>query len=239
MIALKGSYIRQAQPEENKMKVMIVGGGKVGTYLAANLISEGHDVRVIELREEERARILLDLPEKVVIFGNGTDPDVLERAGIRKMNVVAAVTGTDEVNLVVTSLARFEFTISRTIARINHPKNVWMFNEAMGVDVALNQADLMAAMIAEEMSLGDMITLHKLRKGKFDLVEEKVAPTAIAIGMQLKDIKLPSQCTIAAILRKGELIIPHGELEFQPADEVIAIVAKEQKSQLAKYFNRP
>jgi trk system potassium uptake protein TrkA len=221
------------------MNVMIIGGGKVGTYLAHYLVSEGHFVRLVELRKEEKPRLMIDLPEEVIVWGNGTNPDTLEKAGIRKMNVVAAVTGQDEVNLVVTCLARFEFAVPRTIVRINHPKNAWMFNESMGVDVAINQADLMAAMIAEEMSLGDMITLHKLRKGKFDLVEEKVAPNAIAIGKKLKDLKLPDKCTISVVLRNGELLIPNGELEFQPADEILAIVAKEQKPGLAKYFNHP
>ncbi len=220
------------------MRVMIIGGGKVGTYLANYLISEGHEVRLIELREEEKQRILLDVPEKIVYIGNGTDPDVLEAAGIRKMDVLAAVTGQDEVNLVATGLARFEFMIPRTIARINHPKNAWMFTDVMGVDAALNQADLMAALIAEEMSLGDMITLHKLRKGKFDLVEEKVAPNAVANGKKLRDLAFPSQCTIVAVLRKGELIVPHGELDFQTADEVLAVVHKDQKIDLARFFDR-
>ncbi|NMC16580.1 MAG: TrkA family potassium uptake protein [Chloroflexi bacterium] len=220
------------------MRVMIIGGGKVGTYLANYLISEGHEVRLIELRAEEKQRILLDVPEKIVYIGNGTDPDVLEAAGIRKMDVLAAVTGQDEVNLVATGLARFEFMIPRTIARINHPKNAWMFTDVMGVDVALNQADLMAALIAEEMSLGDMITLHKLRKGKFDLVEEKVAPNALANGKKLRDLAFPSQCTIVAVLRKGELIVPHGELDFQTADEVLAVVHKDQKKELARFFDR-
>ncbi len=220
------------------MRVMIIGGGKVGTNLANYLISEGHEVRLIELREEEKQRILLDVPEKIVYIGNGTDPDVLEAAGIRKMDVLAAVTGQDEVNLVATGLARFEFMIPRTIARINHPKNAWMFTDVMGVDVALNQADLMAALIAEEMSLGDMITLHKLRKGKFDLVEEKVAPNALANGKKLRDLAFPSQCTIVAVLRKGELIVPHGELDFQTADEVLAVVHKDQKKELARFFDR-
>ena len=220
------------------MKVMIIGGGKVGTYLANYLLSENHEVRLIELREEEKQRILLDVPERVVYIGNGTDPDVLEAAGIRKMDVIAAVTGQDEVNLVATSLARVEFMVPRTIARTNHPKNAWMFTEVMGVDVALNQADLMAALIAEEMSLGDMITLHKLRKGKFDLVEEKVAPNAIANGKLLRDLALPEQCTIVAVLRKGELIVPHGELDFQTADEVLAVVHKDQKKELARFFDR-
>ena len=220
------------------MKVMIIGGGKVGTYLANYLLSEGHDVRLIELRPEEKPRILLDVPEKAIYLGNGTDPDVLEAAGIRKMDVIAAVTGQDEVNLVATSLARFEFMVPRTIARTNHPKNAWMFTDVMGVDSAVNQADLIAALIAEEMSMGDMITLHKLRKGKFDLVEEKVAPNALANGKKLRDLALPSQCTIVAVLRSGELIVPHGELEFQTEDEVLAVVHKDQKKELAHFFDR-
>ena len=220
------------------MKVMIIGGGKVGTYLANYLLNEKHEVKLIELREEETPRILQDIPRNALVIGSGTNPDVLETAGIRNMNVVAVVTGIDEVNLVAASLARFEFMVPRIIARINHPKNAWMFNESMGVDVALNQADLMAALIAEEMSLGDMVTLHKLRKGKFDLIEEKVAPNAFAIGKRLADLNLPNQSTILAVLRKGELIIPHGDLVFQTADEVLAIVHQTQKKDLAHLFDR-
>ena len=220
------------------MKVMIIGGGKVGTYLANYLLNEKHEVKLIELREEETPRILQDIPRSALVIGSGTNPDVLETAGIRNMNVVAVVTGIDEVNLVAASLARFEFMVPRIIARINHPKNAWMFNESMGVDVALNQADLMAALIAEEMSLGDMVTLHKLRKGKFDLIEEKVAPNAFAIGKRLAALNLPTQSTILAVLRKGELIIPHGDLVFQTADEVLAIVHQTQKKDLAHLFDR-
>src|SRR5450830_570368 len=107
------------------MKVMIIGGGKIGTYLADYLIKEGHEVRLIEQRAEELPRITRDVPREIVTIGNGTDPDVLEQAGIRSVNVVAAVTGTDETNLIVTSLARFQFMVPRTIARTNHPKNAW------------------------------------------------------------------------------------------------------------------
>ena len=220
------------------MKVMIIGGGKVGTYLASYLLKDKHDVKVIELRYEEEPRILLDIPKSNLVIGNGTDPDVLEASGIRKMDVVAAVTGVDEVNLTALSLARFEFLVPRTIARINHPKNAWMFTEMMGVDVALNQADLMAHLVAEEMSLGDMMTLHMLRKGNFSIVEEKIYPTAPACGKALKDLKLPDQTNIAAVLRAGKLIIPHGDLVFEPADEILAIVHQSQKKDLARFFDR-
>lgn len=220
------------------MKVIIVGGGKVGTYLAKLLISAGHWVRVIESRDEEIARLHQELPKEAVILGSGTDPVVLESAGIRLVDVVAAVSGADETNLVVTSLARFEFDVPRTIARVNNPKNAWMFTAEMGVDVALNQADLMGHLIAEEMSLGDMVTLLKLRKGQYSLVEEKVDPEAVAAGKAIRDLPLPERCVFAALIRKGELVIPRGDTVLQPADEILAVVHASNVKELADLLGR-
>jgi len=220
------------------MNVIIVGGGKVGAYLTSLLLNEGYRVKVLESRREELPRLQRDLPAEAVIWGSGTDPNVLEAAGIRQANVVAAVTGDDETNLVVTSLARFEFGVPRVIARVNNPKNAWLFTPAMGVDVALNQADLMARLIAEEMSLGDMMTLLKLRKGRFSLVEEKVHPTAVAAGKALRDLDLPKECIIVAIIRKEQLIMPHGDTVLQPADEVLAVVHASKAAQLAAILGR-
>jgi len=157
---------------------------------------------------------------------------------VGQVNVVAAVTGTDEVNLVVTSLARFEFHVPRTIARVNNPKNAWMFISEMGVDVALNQADLMAHLIAEEMSLGDMMTLLKLRKGQYSLVEEQVHPKAVAANKAVHDLNLPTECVLFAVIRKGQLIIPRGDTVLQPADEVLAVVHASQLAQLADILGR-
>ena len=215
------------------MEVIVVGGGKVGTYLASLLLREGHRVKVIEERQEEIPRLQHDLPTEAVVAGSGTDPNVLEAAGIRRADVVAAVTGADETNLVVTSLARFEFNVPRIIARVNNPRNAWLFTPEMGVDVALNQADLMAHLIAEEMSLGDMMTLLKLRKGQYSLVEKKVHPTSVAVGKALRDLDLPAECVLAAVIRKGQLIIPRGDTVLQPADEVLAVVHASQLAQLA------
>ena len=220
------------------MKIMIVGGGKVGAYLAAFLLKEGYEVKLIEMRKEESPQLLRDLPADVVVHGNGTDPNVLEAAGIHTVDVLAPVTGVDEVNLVIANLARFEFDVPRIIARVNHPKNVWMFTPEMGVDVALNQADLLGSLIVEEMSLGDMMTLLKLRKGQYSLVVEKVAPTARAIGMKLKDLHLPDQCVIAAVIRDGELFVPHGESMLQEMDEIIALARTDQKKQLAIFLDK-
>jgi len=132
------------------MKVIIVGGGKVGTSLALLLLEKGYSVKVIEAVREKISRLQQDLPADVVALGNGTDPVVLEAAGILGVDVVAATTGQDETNLVVTNLARFAFNVPRVIARVNNPKNAWMFTPMMGVDVAVNQADLMASLIAKE-----------------------------------------------------------------------------------------
>jgi len=132
------------------MKVIIVGGGKVGTSLALLLLEKGYSVKVIEAEREKLSRLQQDLPADVVALGNGTDPVVLEAAGILGVDVVAATTGQDETNLVVTNLARFAFNVARIVARVNNPKNAWMFTPMMGVDVAVNQADLMASLIAKE-----------------------------------------------------------------------------------------
>lgn len=219
------------------MKVMIIGGGKVGTYLAEKLLAEKHDVRLIEIREEERAHILLDIPSEALYIGNGTDPDTLEAAGIRNADVVAAVTGNDETNLVVTSLARFEFLSPRTIARVNHPKNAWLFNKDMGVDVAINQADMLSMMIQEEMSMGDMVTMQLLRKGNFLLVEEKVAPGSKALGKKLSDLPLHKKGNLVAVIRADEVISINEDLVFQVADEVLAVVHQSEKQALAELFN--
>ena len=215
------------------MNVMIIGGGKVGTYLASLLLTGGHQVKLIEIRKEEIPHLQKELSKDMVILGNGTDPNVLESAGIYNAQVVAAATGADEVNLVVTSLARFEFRVPRTIARINNPKNAWMFTPDMGVDVALNQADLMAHLIAEEMSLGDMMTLLKLRKGQYSLVEEKVAPESLAVGKAVRDLKLPEKCVLVVLIRKGELMMPDQGTVLQPADEVLAVVSTNHVKDLA------
>ena len=215
------------------MSVIIVGGGKVGVYLASLLLGEGHRVKVIELRQEEMPRLQKELPAEAVVMGSGTDPNVLEAVGVRQVNVVAAVTGADETNLTVTSLSRFEFGVPRIIARVNNPKNAWMFTPDMGVDVMLNQADLMARLIAEEMSLGDMMTLLKLRKGQYSLVEEKVHPTAVAAGKAIRDLSLPAECVLSAVIRRGQLIIPRGDTVLQVADEVLAVVHAAELPKLA------
>jgi trk system potassium uptake protein TrkA len=215
------------------MFVIIVGGGKTGSTVAELLLKEKHRTIVVEHRADIIERLKQELPPECVFEGDASLPSVLEDAGIADANVVAAVTGEDEANLVVCTLARFEYNVPRIIARVNNPKNDWLFTPEMGVDVALNEADMMGHLVAEEMSLGDMITLLKFRKGQYALVEEKVHPMALAVGKAIRDLMLPPQCVLAAIIRKGELIIPKGDVSLQPADEIIALVHSSEAKELA------
>ena len=205
------------------MFVVIVGGGKIGSHLARLLLGEGHQVRVIEDRPEVVNLLRQELPEPSVMAGDGSSPGVLEAAGIRQAHVLAAVTARDEANLVITTLARFEFHVPRVIARVNDPLNAWMFTPDMGVDVALNQADILAKLIAEEMSLGDMMTLLKLRRGEYSLVEEKLPPGSQFLQASLAELPLPETCVIAAVIRHGKVLAPRGSMHFELGDEVLAL----------------
>jgi trk system potassium uptake protein TrkA len=221
------------------MFVIIVGGGKTGSQLAAQLLEGGHQVKVIEDRATVLERLTDEMPQGTVLPGDGSSPSVLEAAGINHADVLAAVTGDDEANLVITTLGRFEFHVPRIIARVNNPKNAWLFNEQMGVDVALSQSDILAKLIAEEMSLGDMMTLLKLRRGEYSIVEEKVHPRAIVVGKSLREIDLPPECVFVAVLRKGRLIVPKGDTLLQPVDEVIALVHGTHLAELAALLGPP
>jgi trk system potassium uptake protein TrkA len=221
------------------MLVIIVGGGKTGSQLAVQLLNAGHEVRVIEQRSAVLERLRHELPEQVIFTGDGSAPTVLEQAGITRAQALAAVTGADEVNLVITTLGRFEFNVPLIIARVNNPLNAWLFTPEMGVDMAINQADLMARLIAEEISLGDMVTLLKLQRGQYSLVEQKVPAGARAIGVPLKDLGLPDQCVIAAIMREDKMVLPRGVTAIQAGDEVLALADEEGAEQLAALFAAP
>jgi len=219
------------------MNVIIVGGGKTGSHLASQLISEGHEVKVIEHRNEILSRLKEELPRDTVVAGDGSSPTVLEAMGIEQADVLVAVTGEDESNLVAATLARFEFNVSRTIARINNPKNAWLFTPEMGVDVGVDQTDILAKLILEEMSMGDMMTLLKLRRGEYSLVEEKLPAHSKAIGTPMKSLPIPEDCTIAALIRKGRVITPRGNMVFVEGDEILAVVNNKSMQTLMELFS--
>jgi len=221
------------------MFVIVVGGGNTGSQLAKFLLEAGHTVCIIDDRPNVLERLAGELPQEIIINGDGSSPTVLEKAGIQNAQVLAAVTGLDETNLVITSLARFEFNVPRVIARINNSKNAWLFTPEMGVDAALNQAAILTSLIAEEMSMGDMMTLLKLRRGKYSLVEEKIFPGALAVNKAIRDLPLPQNCVIAGIIRHGEIVMPRGITALEAADEILAIVDENSRIVLAKLLGRP
>ena len=221
------------------MNVLIAGGGRTGARLANLMINQNYKVRLIENRPELLGYLHQELPTEVIYEGNSVDPSVLEAAGIRDVHAVAAVTSNDSTNLAICFLAKSMFDVPRTISRINNPNNAWLFNENFHVDVALNAADVFAHLIQEEMSLGDMMTIFKIRRGKYSVVEEKVPAGAKAIGIPLKDMDLSEHCVIAAIIRDGMMTLPRGESTLQAEDEIIAVASPEGAQKLADMLAFP
>jgi trk system potassium uptake protein TrkA len=221
------------------MFVLIAGGGRTGAQLATYLVAQDHEVHLIEHRPDVLAHIHRDLPTEVIVEGNATDPRVLEAAGITRAQVLAASMAGDAENLSLCYVARERYRVPRTIACINNPKNAWLFDQKFRVDVALNQADILAKLIEQEMSLGDMMTLLKLRRGRFSLVSEKIPAGARAVGVMIKDLPLPRNSVIAAVIRDGDIVIPRGPLPLAEGDEVLAIVDAEGALELEALFGRP
>jgi len=214
--------------------VLIIGGGKVGAYLAGLLLKAGRTVRVLENRSQAYQHLLAELPAGVAVLGDGTDPSLLEQVGIANASVLAAVTGDDETNLVAASLAKFEYQIERVIVRVNNPRNAWLCTPEMGVDVALNQSDYIARLIIEEMSPGDLQTLTRLRQGSVEIVEETISPTSKVANCTVAALGLPDSCTIAAVIRGVDVIVPSGTTVLQPGDEIVAVIHSKNRGALVR-----
>jgi trk system potassium uptake protein TrkA len=221
------------------MFVLIAGGGRTGARLANLLINQNYKVRLVENRRELLGYLHQELPTEVIYEGNPVDPTVLEAAGIRDVHAVAAVTNDDSSNLAVCYLSKTMFDVPRTIARVNNPNNAWLFDEHFKVDVSLNSADVLAHLIQEEMSLGDMMTIFKIRRGRYAVVEEKVPAGAKAIGIPLKDMGLAEHCVIAAIIRDGVMTLPRGDSTLQAEDEIIAVASPEGTQMLSELLAFP
>jgi trk system potassium uptake protein TrkA len=221
------------------MFVFIAGGGRTGAQLAMQLLEQNHQVRLIEHRRELLTLLHRELPTEVIYEGVATDPNVLRLAGLEKADVLVTTGSEDAANLIICYLARTLFKTRRTVARINNPLNAWLFDQSFHVDETVNQADVMAHLIQEEISLGDMMTLLKLRRGQYSVVEEKVPAGAKAIGVQLKDLGLPDQCIVAAIIRHGQITLPRGISILEEGDEVLAVTDTEGARELARLLEPP
>jgi trk system potassium uptake protein TrkA len=214
------------------MFAVIIGAGLVGRHLAEILIRDQDKVVIVEKNPTVAAQVARELGVRV-IEGDGDDPKTLEDAGIRGADVLIAVTGEDEDNLVACTLAKFEFLIKRVIARANHPKNEWMFGKDMGVDIAVNQATLIAELLKEEMTLGDLVTILRLREGEVALVEKPLPAGSKSIGRQLGELGLPDDTVCVAVLREGRVLFPRANLALYADDRVLVLTTTEQEHTVA------
>ncbi len=213
------------------MKVAIVGGGKVGSYIAEDLASRDHEVVLLE-RNPARAAALATGTVATVREADACELDELHAAGLTDADVLVAATGEDQVNLVVSLLAKQEFAIPRVVARVNHPRNEWLFNESWGVDVSVSAPQLLTALVEEAVSVGTLVRLLPLRGSQARLVEVRLAPDHPAGSVPLSQMALPRDATIVAVVRDGRVIVPHGDTSFEVGDEVLALVTPESEEDL-------
>ncbi len=220
------------------MKAIIVGGGLVGAYITSVLISNKIDVKVIEDRVNVFEKLKKDLPLENIVFGDGTSHAILEACGIVDADVLVAVTGADETNLVVSTLAKYEYGVPRVIARVNNPKNEWLFNSGMGVDAHLSQADLMSRMTLEEMDLSNIDTLMKISRSSYSIVKTRVLFDSEAKNKTIKELKLPQESLLIAINRNETVILPRGDVKIEYEDEIIALVCEDAKEEFIRLFHK-
>ncbi|MFA5891437.1 MAG: TrkA family potassium uptake protein [Actinomycetota bacterium] len=205
------------------MRVIVAGAGNVGTYLAADLSSRRHQVVIIEQQGEVAAKAKAAIPGASFIHGDACELWVLERAELARADVMVAATGDDEDNLVISLLAKQEFAVPRVIARVNHPKNQWMFDESWGVDVSMSPPHILASLIEEAVAAGDLVKLFRLEHGRVSLVEMTLPADSPIVGAHVFDLRLPHDCALVAIIRDGHVVIPEPEVVLTAGDEVLAI----------------
>ncbi|HET8931079.1 MAG TPA: TrkA family potassium uptake protein [Acidimicrobiales bacterium] len=213
------------------MKVAIAGGGKVGTYIASDLVRSGHEVVLIE-RDPARAAEVAATSKATIREADACELAELHAAGLDDADVMVAATGEDQVNLVVSLLAKQEFAIPRVVARVNHPKNQWLFNEAWGVDVSVSSPQLLTALVEEAVSVGSLVQLLPLRGSEAKLVEVRLAHDFPCGSVPLSQMAMPRDATIVAVVRDGHVIVPNGDTVFEISDEVLALVTPESEADL-------
>jgi trk system potassium uptake protein TrkA len=210
------------------VKVAIAGGGNVGASVAADLCASGHDVLIIE---SDLALVERRAPTMSCRWfsGDACEVKTLADAGVADSDVVVAATGDDEDNLVISLLAKQEFGVPRVIARVNHPKNRWLFNETWGVDVSVSTPHLMTALVEEAVSVGTLVRLLHFAEGKAQLVEVTLAEDTPARGKLISELGVPRDASIVAVIRDRRVVVPRGDTRLDEGDEVIALVTEDSE----------
>jgi trk system potassium uptake protein TrkA len=214
------------------MRVVVSGGGAVGRHLAADLAERGHQVAVIEQTRAVAQNLERLLSNVRIVHGDACEPWVLEDAELSQADVVVAATGDDEDNLVTSLLAKQEFAVPRVLARVNHPKNEWLFDEQWGVDAAVSPPHILTAMVEEAVTTGDLVRLFRLEGGQVSVVEMKLTDESPSLGRALYELRLPPDCAIVAVLRDGHVVIPQPETVLGAGDEIVALAPADSERPL-------
>ena len=215
------------------MLVAVAGAGNVGFFIANELVDNGHEVLLIENNIDVARRI----PARDGIdvrVADACEVSSLKEAGLDRCDVVVAATGDDEDNLVVSLLAKQEFAVPRVIARVNHPKNHWLFNESWGVDMSVSTPHLITALVDEAVSVGRLVRLFQLEGGAVGLVEVKLADDAPVSNQAVREIDIPRDATVVAVVRDGHVVMPRGDTVLYAGDEVLALVTTEAEDELRR-----
>ncbi len=212
------------------MRVAIAGAGNVGRSIATELLGNNHEVLLIE---RDAKGIKCDsVPEAEWLLADACEISTLERAGLQRCSVMVAATGDDKVNLVVSLLAKTEYGVPRVVARINHPKNEWLFNESWGVDIAVSTPRLLSALVEEAVTVGDVVRLMTLRRGEANLVELTMPADVPLIGARVGSVQWPPDCALVAILRGHRVLVPTADDPLEAGDELLFIAAPDVERQL-------
>lgn len=217
---------------KEQMFIIVVGAGKMGLSLTRLLISEGHEVLLVEKEKERYNELYQELGENISM-GDAAESDVLKNIGTNRANVVVAVTGDDETNLVICQMAKIMYMIPRTIARISNPKNEDIFS-TLGVDNVVNTTKIINSIIEKEVDPGMLVPILEMKGGKVEIIETEVASNSPILKKSIKDIKFPEDCLIVSIVRDEEVVFPHGNTVLEQGDAVMILVSKEKRSELRK-----
>ncbi len=210
------------------MRVAIAGAGAVGRSIARELVTNGHDVLLIDKIPEKITPHRI--PEADWLLADACEVETLENAHLQDYEVVVGATGDDKVNLVVSLLAKTEFSVRRVVARINHPANEWLFTEAWGVDVAMSTPRVLAALVEEAVEVGDLVRLFSFRQGQANLIEITLPDTAPCAGSPVRDLDLPRDGALVAIVRGARVITPSPEEPLEPGDELLFVALPEAEA---------
>jgi len=215
------------------MKVVIAGAGAVGAFVASDLKDAGHDVLLIERSAALVAR-LRPSSEVDLFLGDACEVSTLDEAGVADADVMVAATGEDQVNLVISLLAKQEFGVRRVVARINEPRNKWLFNETWGVDVSVSTPHLLTALIEEAVSVGSLVRLLEFGGGEAHLIEVTLAEDSPAQGRTIVDLGVPRDASIVAVIRGGRVVVPRGDTRIEVGDEVLALTTPASEDALKR-----